>query len=102
MPNDEPIDVEFIPPSTVEPKPVKCRCPACPVMLDPAGRWCPLCSASCIPALKRIHKAHPVIRQTAGDTKAIVDGVKSAARVVDGALDLVSAFTGKPRRRRLR
>lgn len=98
----EPIDGEFIEVRAVAPSAVKCRCPACPVMLDPNGRYCPLCLSTCVPALRNIHSAHPAIRQGQTDARAIADGVKSAARVVDGVMGIVGAVTGKPRRRRLR
>lgn len=101
MPHDDkPIDVEFV--GEAGPAAVKCRCPACPTMLDPAARYCDHCRTVCIALLKRSHAMKPVVAQASGDARAIVDGVKSAARVANGIADIAAVFTGKSPRRRLR
>jgi hypothetical protein len=102
---EDPIEAEFIDAHPAAPTTVKCRCPACPTMLDPSARYCDHCRAVCIPLLRKSHAVAPALRQGQADGRALVEGAKAAARTAKSVADVVGTvgdlFSGRaPRRRR--
>lgn len=101
--SDKIVDAEFIDakPAVRAPTSHKCHCPACRTMIA-SGNFCDACMSTCVPALRQIHAHQPALARGQEDGRALIDGAKAASRVLGGIADIANAFTGKPRRRRLR
>lgn len=103
--DDEPVDAEFVDARPVKPASWKCHCPACRAAIA-AGNYCDTCLSTCVPALRKIHAAHPALRQGQQDARELASGIKAAGRTArnvrqaaEGIADVLGALAGKRGRR---